>query len=246
MTRTVLSADAVANPTGAPVEAAINAILAALTSSVIKAFNLVLTDKSPASTRAIRAVIDSESGGATLLSAYQVRILEATDDASLVAMANAFMAANPTWFYSPILYLYSDQAQGQTLRSVGAIVYTSDAANGAANWQAGGGSGEQAVITLADGATIATDASLGSTFQVTLGDNRTLGNPTNMVDGATYQWIIRQDVVGGRTLAYDTKWTWPGGSVPTIGAAANAVSVISAVYDGTADRLRAVASLSFA
>ena len=45
------------------------------------------------------------------------------------------------------------------------------------------GSFTSAAVTLTDAATIATDASLGNLFRVTLGGNRTLGNPTNPVDG---------------------------------------------------------------
>lgn len=101
-------------------------------------------------------------------------------------------------------------------------------------------------VTLLDGTSIATDASQGSVFQVTLGGNRTLANPTNLYDGCTYIWIIRQDATGGRTLAYGSYFTWPGGTIPTIGAAANAVSIISAVYDGTAGKLRAAVQNSFA
>ena len=41
-------------------------------------------------------------------------------------------------------------------------------------------------VTLTDAATIATDANLSNTFTVTLGGNRTLGNPTNMTNGAIY------------------------------------------------------------
>lgn len=101
-----------------------------------------------------------------------------------------------------------------------------------------------AVVALTDAANIATNAALGFTFSVTLGGNRTLANPTGLVAGATYQWIITQDGVGGRTLAYGALFTWPGGAVPVVGAAIGAVSVISAVYDGTA--LRAVMQASFA
>lgn len=55
-------------------------------------------------------------------------------------------------------------------------------------------------VTLTDAATIATDASLGSHFRVTLAGNRTLGNPTNMVDGQRVIWELIQDATGSRTL----------------------------------------------
>jgi len=53
---------------------------------------------------------------------------------------------------------------------------------------------------LTDAATIAVDASLGNDFTVTLGGNRTLGNPTNPVNGQKIMFAIRQDGTGNRTL----------------------------------------------
>jgi hypothetical protein len=86
---------------------------------------------------------------------------------------------------------------------------------------------------LTDGTNIATDASLGNAFSVTLGGNRTLDNPTNLQDGATYLWKITQDGTGSRTLAYGNKFKWPGGTVPTLTTAAASVDMITAFYDGT-------------
>lgn len=68
-------------------------------------------------------------------------------------------------------------------------------------------SGNQAFQTLTDAATIATDCSTGLNFKVTLGGNRTLGNPTNAVDGQRYVWMLIQDATGSRTLTLDTKFS---------------------------------------
>jgi hypothetical protein len=96
---------------------------------------------------------------------------------------------------------------------------------------------------LTDAATINTDTSTSNTFTVTLGGNRTLANPTNLRSGFTYMWIVKQDATGSRTLTYGTAFTWPGGVAPTLTTAANAVDLITAVYDGT--KLRAVANANF-
>jgi len=71
------------------------------------------------------------------------------------------------------------------------------------------------ITTLTDGATISTDASVGNTFRVTLGGNRTLANPTNPLDGQMLLFIVTQDGTGGRTLAFDTKFRF-GTSLPSI------------------------------
>lgn len=86
---------------------------------------------------------------------------------------------------------------------------------------------------LTDAATIATDASLGNVFTVTLGGNRTLGGPTNLAAGATYIWRVKQDATGSRTLAYNSVFKWPGGTAPTLTTTANALDIISGVTDGT-------------
>jgi len=88
-------------------------------------------------------------------------------------------------------------------------------------------------VGLTDAANIATDASLGNIFSVTLAGNRTLDNPTNLVDGGTYSWIITQDGTGSRTLAYGALFKWPGGTVPVLSTAAGAVDLITAIYNGT-------------
>lgn len=101
----------------------------------------------------------------------------------------------------------------------------------------------QGTVTLTDAATIATDCSLGNVFKVTLGDNRTLGAPTNLVDGATYLWRIIQDGTGGRTLAFNSVFKFPGGTDPTISTGIGDVDVIAGVSDGT--NIYCVASQDF-
>jgi len=79
------------------------------------------------------------------------------------------------------------------------------------------------VTTLTDAATIAVDMSTSCNFTVTLGGNRTLGNPTGMVTGQTGSIFIVQDGTGGRTLAYSSNWDFPNGTAPTLSTAAGAV-----------------------
>lgn len=62
-------------------------------------------------------------------------------------------------------------------------------------------------VTLLDAATIATDASLGNHFRVTLAGTRILGNPTNLTDGQRLTWELIQDATGGRAITFDTMYT---------------------------------------
>ncbi len=80
---------------------------------------------------------------------------------------------------------------------------------------------------------VAVDASLSNTFSLTLTQNLTISNPTNLVDGGCYVFRISQDATGGRTLTFSSAFKFPGGTDPTITTTANAVDVISAVSDGT-------------
>lgn len=87
--------------------------------------------------------------------------------------------------------------------------------------------------TLTDEANIATDCDEGNAFQVTLTDNRTLDNPTNLKAGATYLWLVIQDVGGTNTLAYGNAFKFPGGTAPTLTTDGDAVDIISGISDGT-------------
>lgn len=79
------------------------------------------------------------------------------------------------------------------------------------------------ISALTDAATVAVDASLGNYFSVTLGGNRTLGNPTNLVAGQGGSIIITQDGTGSRTLAYSSNWKFAGGTAPVLTTTAAAV-----------------------
>jgi hypothetical protein len=96
-----------------------------------------------------------------------------------------------------------------------------------------------AFVTLVDAATVMTDAALSNHFSVTLGGNRTLANPSNMRDGGIYNWRIKQDGTGSRTLAYGSKFRWPG-AAPTLSTAANRVDRITGQYHAGDDVIECV------
>ena len=92
-------------------------------------------------------------------------------------------------------------------------------------------------VTLSDTATIATDAATGNYFRVTIAGNRTLGNPTNAVDGQKILWEVIQDGTGGRTLAFGTKFVTPTdlGTITLTGTASKR-AIIGVVYNSSADK----------
>ncbi len=98
------------------------------------------------------------------------------------------------------------------------------------------------VVALTDASTIAIDASLGNLFRVTLGGNRTLGNPTNGVDGQRILLEIAQDGSGSRTLSLGTAWAL-GTDVTgiTLTTTASKVDYIGAVFNSAASKWRILA-----
>ncbi len=107
-------------------------------------------------------------------------------------------------------------------------------------------SAKTTVVALTDGANIATNAALGDNFRVVLGGNRTLDNPTNLIDGQVINYRIKQDGTGTRTLAYGSKFTFPGGTDPVLSTALNSLDFMSCQYDAVEDTLVCVMSKAFA
>ena len=103
------------------------------------------------------------------------------------------------------------------------------------------------IQTLTDGATITPDLATGNFFTVTLGGNRTLGNPSNKVPGQAGTIFVVQDGTGSRTLAYDTDWEFAGSAAtnaPTLTTTASAVDRIDYVVR-SATSIHAVATLNY-
>lgn len=89
------------------------------------------------------------------------------------------------------------------------------------------------ITALTDATNIAMDMSLNNFFSVTLGGNRTLDNPTNIVAGQSGSIFITQDGTGSRTLAYGSFWDFAGGTAPTLSTTANAVDRLDYVVRTT-------------
>jgi hypothetical protein len=94
-----------------------------------------------------------------------------------------------------------------------------------------------AAVTLTDAATIATDASLGNHFRVTLTATRTLGNPTNPTDGQKATWELIQDSFGSHGINFGTKFAF-GSDLPTItlSTAGNKRDFLGAIYNSGTDK----------
>jgi len=85
-----------------------------------------------------------------------------------------------------------------------------------------------AIGTLTDGATIATNLALSNSFEVTIAGNRTLSNPTNLINGGTVNWVVIAS--GGTcTLTLDTAFVLPDGTTTPLSIAGGKMLVLSGV-----------------
>ena len=103
-------------------------------------------------------------------------------------------------------------------------------ATGRATMSYGATFGGAAVVTpvaLTDAATVALDLALSNDYTLTLGGNRTLGNPTNRTVGQWFSITVTQDGTGSRTLAYDTHYKFPGAAAPVLTTTANAYDTLT-------------------
>jgi hypothetical protein len=90
----------------------------------------------------------------------------------------------------------------------------------------------QTLQTLADAATVNWNVDQGATAQVTLGGDRTIASPTNIVAGGTYTLIVKQDATGNRVATWGAAYKFEGGS-KSLSTAPNAVDVATFISDGT-------------
>lgn len=92
----------------------------------------------------------------------------------------------------------------------------------------------QTPVALTDASTIAVNAALGNQFTVTLGGNRTLGNPTNSTNGQMILFAIRQDGTGTRTLTLGTDYRLGTDiTVVTLSTAINKTDYLGVRYNST-------------
>ncbi|MBL3664540.1 right-handed parallel beta-helix repeat-containing protein [Streptomyces sp. M2CJ-2] len=99
------------------------------------------------------------------------------------------------------------------------------------------------VVTLTDAATIATDASRGAHFKVSMAGNRTLGVPTNPVDGQRAVWEVTA-TGGARALALAGGaggFVFGSDITGLTATASTKTDFIGAVYSATANAWRVIA-----
>lgn len=98
------------------------------------------------------------------------------------------------------------------------------------------------VVSLTDASTIAVDASLGNTYRVTLGGNRTMGTPSNPADGQMILFEITQDLTGSRTLAWSSAYLFTTSlPAPALTTTASYTDVVGMKYVASSAKWRCMA-----
>jgi hypothetical protein len=92
------------------------------------------------------------------------------------------------------------------------------------------------VVSLADGATINTDASQGNIFKVTIAGNRTIAAPTNAKEGQFIQYRIAQDATGTRTITWNAIFDFGGAGEPTLTTTGSRTDYVSFRYNDDNDK----------
>ena len=88
-------------------------------------------------------------------------------------------------------------------------------------------------IALTDASTVAWNTATGQTATFTfVSSNRTMGAPTNLLNGAFYALAVIQNA-GNNTLTWDTVFKWSNGQAPTLSTAASAKDYFVFRSDGT-------------
>ena len=203
-----------------------------------------------------QALIQNINTGSSVSTDFIANADTATDVNNYLDLGiNGSNYSDPSWTINGALdaYLYNNDnglAIGTVNPTTGILQFFTGgtlAANERARFNAGQGfqlktSLLNAVVAVTDGATLATDASLGTTFTVTLGGNRTLSAPTNPTNGQKITYRITQDATGSRTLAFDAVFNF-GSLVPslTLTTTPNKTDYIGCIYNSSSAKWDVVA-----
>lgn len=101
-------------------------------------------------------------------------------------------------------------------------------------FQSGGGAATTPGVVTFSATAMVVNCLLSNVFATTFTANVTAAPTiTNPINGQTVNWFITQDATGGRTIIWPAGLKWPGGIIPALSTAANAVDLLVITYRST-------------
>ena len=100
------------------------------------------------------------------------------------------------------------------------------------------------ITTLTSGATVTPDFAASNNYTLTLDQNLTIANPTNLTAGQSGSIFLVQDSTGSRTASWGSYWDFAGGTAPVLTTTAAGIDRVDyIVRSGTS--IHAVATLAY-
>ena len=132
--------------------------------------------------------------------------------------------------------------EGSSLVSTQANVPTDNAVTGTAQTFTAAQRGT--ITTLTSGATVTPDFAASNNYSLTLDQNLTIANPTNLTAGQSGSIFLVQDGTGSRTGSWGSYWDFAGGVAPVLTTTAAGVDRVDYVVRSSTS-IHAVATLAY-
>ena len=132
--------------------------------------------------------------------------------------------------------------EGSSLVSTQANVPTDNAVTGTAQTFTAAQRGT--ITTLTSGATVTPDFAASNNYSLTLDQNLTIANPTNLTAGQSGSIFLVQDGTGSRTASWGSYWDFAGGVAPVLTTSAAGVDRVDYVVRSSTS-IHAVATLAY-
>ena len=100
------------------------------------------------------------------------------------------------------------------------------------------------ITTLTSGATVTPDFAASNNYTLTLGQNLTIANPTNLTAGQSGSIFLVQDGTGSRTASWGSYWDFAGGTAPVLTTTAAGIDRVDYIVRSSTS-IHAVVTLAY-
>ena len=100
------------------------------------------------------------------------------------------------------------------------------------------------ITTLTSGATVTPDFAASNNYTLTLDQNLTIANPTNLTAGQSGSIFLVQDGTGSRTAAWGSYWDFAGGTAPVLTTTAAGIDRVDYIVRSSTS-IHAVTTLAY-